>query len=82
MAGAMGLSEEQFRPSKLDYLLKEERRRERGKDLGEQVKKILGELGAGYRLTSVTWNSNTLSWRLEIETPQGPKNGSVLGVGG
>jgi len=74
MAGAMDLSEEQFRQCKLDHLLKEERRLERGKDLGEQVKKILGELGAGYRLTSVTWNSNTLSRRLEIETPQGPQN--------
>ena len=70
----MDLSEEQFRQCKLDHLLKEERRLERGKDLGEQVKKILGELGAGYRLTSVTWNSNTLSRRLEIETPQGPQN--------
>jgi len=42
MAGAMDLSEEQFRQCKLDHLLKEERRLERGKDLGEQVKKILG----------------------------------------
>jgi len=74
MAGAMGLSEEQFRQSKLDYLLREERRRNRGRDLGEQVEKILADLGAGYRLQSVTWNSNTLSWRLEIETPQGLQN--------
>jgi hypothetical protein len=74
MAGAMGLSEEQFRQSKLEYLLGEERRKNRGLDLGEQVEKILTELGAGYRLTSVTWNSNTLSWRLEIETPQGLQN--------
>ena len=74
MAGAMGLSEEQFRQSKLDHLLKEERRRERGKDLGQQVEKVLEELGARYRLTSVTWNSSTLSWRLEIETPQGSQN--------
>jgi hypothetical protein len=74
MAGAMGLSEEQFRQSKLDHLLKEKSRRERGKDLGEQVEKILTELGAVYRLTSVTCNSNTLSWRLEIETPQGAQN--------
>jgi hypothetical protein len=74
MAGAMGLSEEQFRQSKLEYLLSEERRRNRGRDLGEQVEKILNELGSGYRLTSVTWNRNTLSWRLEIETPQGLQN--------
>jgi len=74
MAGAMGLSEEQFRQSKLEYLLGEERRRTRGHDLGEQVEKILAELGTGYRLESVTWNSNTLSWRLEIETPQGQQN--------
>ena len=70
----MGLSEEQFRQSKLEYLLREERRRNRGRDLGEQVEKILAELGAGYRLISVTWNGDRLSWRLEIETPQGPQN--------
>ncbi len=74
MAGAMGLSEEQFRQSKLEYLLGEERRRNRGRDLGEQVEKVLNELGNGHRLVSVTWNSNTLSWRLEIETPQGLQN--------
>ena len=74
MAGVMGLSEEQFRQSKLEYLLGEERRRNRGRDLGEQVEKVLVELGNGHRLKSVTWNSNTLSWRLEIETPQGQQN--------
>lgn len=73
VAGAMGLSEEQFRQSKLEYLLGEERRRNRGRELGEHVEKILAELG-GYRLTSVTWNSSTLSWRLEIETAQGQQN--------
>jgi hypothetical protein len=74
LAGGMGLSEEQFRQSKLQYLLAEEKRRERGVDLGHQVEKILVELGSGYRLTSVTWNGNTLSWRLEIDTPQGQQN--------
>jgi len=74
MAGAMGLSEEQFRQSKLEYLLREERRRTRGRDLGEQVERILDEIGEGYRLSSVTWNTDTLSWRLEIETQQGPQN--------
>jgi hypothetical protein len=74
MAGAMGVSEEQFRQSKLEYLLTEERRRDRGRDLGEQVEKILAELGTGYRLASVTWNNSTSSWRLEIETPRGAQN--------
>jgi hypothetical protein len=74
MAGAMGLSEEQFRQSKLQYLLGEKRRRDRGRDLGEQVERILAELGTGYRLTSVTWTSDTLSWRLEIDTPEGQQN--------
>lgn len=74
MAGAMGLSEEQFRQSKLEYLLGEERRKSRGHDLGEQAKKILDDLGPGYRLVSVTWNSSTLSWRLEVETQQGQQN--------
>lgn len=74
MAGAMGFSEEQFRQAKLDHLLKEERRRERGKDLGKEVEKVLLELGPEYHLTTVTWNSDTLSWRLETETPKGQQN--------
>ena len=74
MAGAMGLSEEEFRRSKIEYLAKEERRRQRGRELGETVEQFLGELGPGYRLLSVTWNVDTLTWRLEMETPNGTEN--------
>lgn len=74
VARGMGLSEDEFRKNKLEYLLNEERRRDRGRDLGKRVQEVLSELGSGYRLDSVTWNSNTLSWRLEIGTPQGPQN--------
>ncbi|PYX00725.1 MAG: hypothetical protein DMG89_03590 [Acidobacteria bacterium] len=73
-ARVMGLSEEQFRQSKVELFRADERRRERGYELGKEVEKILKDLGAGYRLTSITWNSNTLSWRLEIETPQAQQN--------
>jgi hypothetical protein len=74
MAKGMAGSEEAMLRNKAAFLAEEDRRRERGKDLGEQVEKVLGEVGAGHRLISVTWNSSTLSWRLEIETPQGTQN--------
>jgi hypothetical protein len=74
MAGAMGLSDEEFRRSKIEYLAKEERRRQRGRELGEAVEQFLNELGPGYRLLSVTWNIDSLTWRLEIETPVGKEN--------
>jgi hypothetical protein len=74
MAGAMGWSDEEFRRSKIEHLAKEERRRERGRELGETVERFLGELGPGYRLRSVTWNADSLTWRLEIQTPTGTEN--------
>ena len=74
LARGMGLSEEQFRQNKIEYLLGEERRRERGRDLGEHVQAILSKVGPGYGLRSVTWNGDTLSWTLGIDTPQGAQN--------
>lgn len=74
LAKGMGPSEEQFRQRKIEYLLGEQRRRARGRDLGEQVESLLAELGAGFRVASVTWNDNTLSWTVEIATPQGSQN--------
>src|SRR5439155_20433988 len=73
-ARVMGLSEEQFRQSKVELFRADESRRELGYELGKEVAKILEDLGAGYRLTSIVCNSNTLSWRLDIETPQGEQN--------
>lgn len=56
----------------LDYA--QHRLKARGIDLGEQVGKVLVELGAGYRLADVNWSSSTSNWRLEIDTPQGRQN--------
>jgi len=67
-------SEEEFRRNKLEFLAAEDRRRQRGQELGKQVQTTLSELGAEYRLISVTWNGNTLSWTLEVSTPQGSHN--------
>lgn len=74
MARAMGITEEQFRQNKSAYLASEERRRARGRDLGELVDRFLSELGEGYRVASVTGNLSTPTWRLEIMTPAGAKN--------
>jgi hypothetical protein len=74
MARAMGITEEQFRQNKFAYLASEERRRERGRDLGEVVDRFLSELGEGYRVVSVTCNLSTPTWRLEIATPDGARN--------
>jgi len=74
VAQRMGVSEERYRQGKADLLAGEERRRQRGRELGETVGQFLTELGTGYRLVSVTWNIDTLTWRLEIETPSGSEN--------
>ena len=70
----LGFSEEQFRRIKFEYLQTEEQRRERGKALGGLVQEVMQELGQPYQVNSVTWSGNTLSWKLEIGTPQGPHN--------
>ncbi len=74
MAKRLGLSEEAYRRSKLAGIFGHERMEARAVDLGEQVDAILAEAGAGYRLAGVTWNSERLGWRIEVETPQGRQN--------
>lgn len=66
-AGSQGWSEEEFRQRKLEVFEKEQRQKERGRELGELVKEILSELGADYRLRSVTRNNDTSTWRLEVQ---------------
>lgn len=73
-ARKMGVSEEQYREGKAHLLANEERRRQRGRELGEVVERLLVDLGPGYRLRSVSWNVDSLTWRLEIETPSGSEN--------
>jgi len=73
-ARKFGMSDEAFQRSKLSLMYGHQRIEARALDLGEQVEKILTELDTGYQLISVTWNSSTLSWRLEVETPQGRQN--------
>jgi hypothetical protein len=73
-AGVLGFSEGEFRRIKSEYLQTEEQRRERGKALGGLVQEVTQELGQPYQVNSVTWNGNTLSWTLEVGTPQGPHN--------
>jgi len=70
----LGFSEEQFRRMKFEYLQTEEQRIERGKTLGGLAQEVMQELGQPYQVNSVTWSGNTLSWKLEIGTPQGSHN--------
>ena len=74
MARGIAGSEEEFRRNKAESLAAEDRRRQRGRDLGEQVQVVLSKLGADYHLVSVTWNGDRLTWILEIEAPGGPRN--------
>jgi hypothetical protein len=74
VARRMGLTEGQYRRSKADLLLGDERRRTRGRDLGEAVSRILKDLGEEHGVRSVTWSGDSLIWRVEIETPSGDKN--------
>jgi len=69
-----GMSEEAYRRAKLALMFGHQRKEARASELGIQVEKILSALGSGYRLASVTWNTDTLSWRLEIDTPQEKQN--------
>jgi hypothetical protein len=75
MAPGIAGSVEEFRRNRAEYLADVVgRKRQRGRELGEQVQSVLADIGSGYRLVSVTWNGNTLSWKLEIGTPQGAHN--------
>ena len=74
MARRLGMSDEAYRRSKLAGTFGHQRLEARAVDLGEQVDRILVESLVGYRLAGVTWNSDSQSWRIEIETPQGQQN--------
>jgi len=68
------ISDEDYRREKLAGVYGRQRMENRAVALGKQVEEILSALDPGYRLASVTWNSDTDSWRLEVETPQGKQN--------
>ena len=74
VAQRMGLTEEQYRQGKASLFASDERWRARGRELGELVSEILKELGEEYAVKSVTWASDNLIWRVEIESPIGPEN--------
>jgi hypothetical protein len=74
MAQVMGLSEDEFRRRKFEYVIGEQRRRDRGRELGELVEKVLSELGRQYQLESVTWNPDTRTWRFGIRSSEGTEN--------
>jgi hypothetical protein len=74
VARRLGMSDEAYSRSKLAGIFGHQRMEARAVDLGEQVDRILAESVVGYRLAGVTWNSDSLSWRIEIETPQGQQN--------
>lgn len=67
-------TEESYQRAKLALMYGHERKETRAVELGERVVQILADLGQDYRLASVNWNSDTLTWRLEIESPQGKQN--------
>jgi hypothetical protein len=73
-ARKFGMSDEAYRREKLAGIYGQQRMEARALDLGTQVEEILAALGSEYRLASVTWNSDTLTWRLEIKTPRGEQN--------
>jgi len=74
LARKYAMSDEEWRRGKLAGVYGQQRKEARALDLGKQVEEILADLGPGHRLVSVTWNGDTLTWRLEVETPQGKQN--------
>jgi len=51
--------------------LAEERIRQRGEKLGEQVKSVLSGLGNDYRLSAVFWEGFRRRWLIRIRSPRG-----------
>ena len=74
VARRFGMSDEAYRRGKLAGIFGHQRKEARAVDLGKQAEAILADMGPEYRLATVNWNSDTLTWRLEIETPQGQQN--------
>jgi hypothetical protein len=74
LAHSMGLSEDEFRGRKFEYLIAEQWRFSRGRELGKLVEQVLAELEGRYRLLEVTWNRDTKTWRLGIQGPSGFQN--------
>lgn len=74
LAHAMGLSEDEFRRRKFEYLIAEQRRRDRGREIGDLVDKVLAELGGQYQLENVTWNPDTRTWRFGVRSSAGAQN--------
>lgn len=74
VARRFGISDEAYRREKLAGVYGQQRKEARALDLGKQVEGILADVGQEYRLVSVIWNSDTLTWRLEVETPRGRVN--------
>ncbi len=79
LAHRMGLSEDEYRRRKFEYLIGEERRRDRGRELGKLVERVLAELSDQYQLESVTWNPETRTWRFGIRSSAGQQNVVVKG---
>jgi len=79
IARKLEISDEAYRRGKLAGIFGHERIESRASALGSQVEGILAGLEQGYRLASVTWNSSTHSWTLEVDTPQGPHNVALSG---
>ena len=51
--------------------LAEERLRQRGEKLGEQVKSVLSALGDEYHLSAVIWEGFRMRWLIRIRSPRG-----------
>ena len=74
LAQKFGVTEEQFRRSKLALAEKADRLHARAVELGQLVESILGPLGPDYRLEGLARNIDTMSWTLRIRTPTGVFN--------
>jgi hypothetical protein len=74
LAHKFGVTEEQFRLSKLALSEKADRIRARAVDLGKSVQSILEPLGTGYRLEALARNLDTMTWTLRVQTPTGTVN--------
>ncbi len=69
-AKRFGVSEEDYRRGQAAGQYGNERMRDKGHRLGEQVEQILENLGKNYRLAAVLWEGSRLRWLLRVETPE------------
>ena len=77
VARRMGIPAKEYARGVLVNKYGEERQMERGKQLGEHIRKILSGIGAPYTLEALVREGAKFRWVARIATPEGIKNVAI-----